>query len=102
TVHEVLGLLEAEGREGAHLLDDLDLLLAGGGEDDVELVFLLLRLRRHGGGACRAGSRDRSRGRDAELVFERLDELRQLEDGHATDRIEQFLCVCHSYLPEPC
>ena len=45
-VDEVLGLLEAEAREGAHLLDDLDLLVAGRGEDDVELVLLLL-----GGGA---------------------------------------------------
>src|SRR5438876_829758 len=59
-VHEVLGLLEAEGREGTHLLDDLDLLLARGGEDDVELILLLLRLRRRGGGARRSGNRDRS------------------------------------------
>src|SRR4051812_390018 len=28
-VHEVLGLLESEARERAHLLDDLDLLVAG-------------------------------------------------------------------------
>ena len=41
-VDEVLGLLETEVREGAHLLDDLDLLVAGRGEDDVELVLLLL------------------------------------------------------------
>jgi hypothetical protein len=40
-VDEVLGLLEAKGGEGADLLDDLDLLLAGGDEDDVELVLLL-------------------------------------------------------------
>ena len=37
---QVLGLLEAEAREGAHLLDDVDLLVAGGLEDDVELVLL--------------------------------------------------------------
>src|SRR5687768_15971009 len=43
TVHQVLGLLEAQGREGADLLDDLDLLVAGGLEDDVELVLLLDR-----------------------------------------------------------
>ena len=40
-VDEVLGLLETEGRERADLLDDLDLLVAGGLEDDVELVLLL-------------------------------------------------------------
>ena len=45
---EVLGLLQAEAREGADLLDDVDLLLAGGLEDDVELVLLggLLARRR--------------------------------------------------------
>ena len=42
-VDEVLGLLEAEGGQRADLLDDLDLLVAGGLEDDVELVLLLGR-----------------------------------------------------------
>ena len=45
-VDEVLGLLQAEARERAHLLDDLDLLVAGGDEHDVELVLLLGRGRR--------------------------------------------------------
>ncbi len=40
-VDEVLGLLQAQAGEGADLLDDLDLLLAGRLEDDVELVLLL-------------------------------------------------------------
>lgn len=39
-VDEVLGLLEAQGGELAHDLDDLDLLVAGTLEDDVELVLL--------------------------------------------------------------
>src|SRR5690349_23238370 len=39
-VDQVLGLLEAERGQGAHLLDDLDLLVTGGLEDDVELVLL--------------------------------------------------------------
>src|SRR5699024_10557426 len=53
-VHEVLGLLQAETREAAHLLDALDLLVAGGLEDDVELGLLLL----DGGGltAARSGT----------------------------------------------
>src|SRR4051812_47325762 len=74
-VHQVLGLLEAEVGEGAHLLDHLDLLVAGGLEDDVELVLLLF-----GGGAVattatrhRAGERgDGSSGGDAELLLEVL------------------------------
>src|SRR5205814_1889464 len=41
TVDQILGLLQAEAGERAHLLDDLDLLVAGGGQDDVELVLLL-------------------------------------------------------------
>src|SRR4051794_41709816 len=39
-VDQVLGLLEAERGQAAHLLDDLDLLVAGRLEDDVELVLL--------------------------------------------------------------
>src|SRR5665811_916619 len=40
-VNDVLGLLQTEARQGAHLLDDLDLLLANRLQDDVELVLLL-------------------------------------------------------------
>src|SRR4051794_15863368 len=39
-VDQVLRLLEAERGQTAHLLDDLDLLVAGALEDDVELVLL--------------------------------------------------------------
>src|SRR5688572_2930090 len=55
-VHEVLGLLEAQGGQLTHDLDDLDLLLAGTGEDDVELVLLLDGLG--GGGRARGGGGD--------------------------------------------
>jgi hypothetical protein len=41
-VNKILGLLQAEAGERADLLDDLDLLLARGLEDDVEFVLLLL------------------------------------------------------------
>src|ERR1700756_3482606 len=44
TVHQVLGLLEAPAGQRPHFLDDLDLLVASGLEDDVELVLLLGRL----------------------------------------------------------
>ena len=43
-VHQVLGLLQAQAGERANLLDDLDLLVAGSGKDDVELRLLLLGL----------------------------------------------------------
>src|SRR6478609_11195848 len=36
---QLLGLLQTEGGEAAHLLDDVDLLVTSGLEDDVELVL---------------------------------------------------------------
>ena len=60
-VDEVLGLLQAEAGERAHLLDDLDLLVAGRLEDDVELV-LLLGLGRGGAAAGRRGGGHGDRG----------------------------------------
>src|SRR6185436_17423721 len=45
-VHERLGLLEAEAGRRADDLDDLDLLVARGGQDDIDGARLLL-----GGGA---------------------------------------------------
>src|SRR3954470_22816229 len=41
-VDERLGLLQAQARGRADDLDDLDLLVAGGGENDVEGALLLL------------------------------------------------------------
>src|ERR1700760_2049604 len=58
-VDQILGLLEAEVGERAQLLDALDLLLARGFEDDVEVALLLSGL---GAGATAAtggrGGRD--------------------------------------------
>src|SRR3984893_11794949 len=91
-VDQVLGLLQAQAGERAHLLDDLDLLVASGFKDDVELV-LLLGLFRPGSGARTAGGRrDRDRGRrlDVEGLLERLHELGQLKEGHLLERVEQI------------
>src|ERR1700689_1396972 len=56
-VDQVLGLLQAQAGERAHLLDDLDLLVARGLEDDVELVLLLgLFGRGSGAGAADGGN----------------------------------------------
>src|SRR5580693_4061474 len=91
-VHQVLGLLEAEAGQAAHLLDDLDLLVARGLEDDVELVLLLLGR----GLADAAARRSRDRGHrgsrlDVERVLELLHELGQLEEGHLLERVEQVV-----------
>src|SRR3954469_13093148 len=91
---ELLGLLEAEARERAHLLDDVDLLLAGGLEDDVELVLLDGLLGGSAATGCRAGrDGDRGGGGDAEGVLELLHELAQLEEGHLLERVEQLVGV---------
>src|ERR1700754_5011073 len=79
-IDQILGLLEAQARDDlADDLDDADLLLAGGLEDDVELRLLLGGL----GGRTRSGGSgrdcDRSGGGDLEGLLELLDELRELE-----------------------
>src|SRR6266511_2224461 len=89
-VDQVLGLLETEAGEGADLLDHLDLLVAGGGQDDVELGLLLGLLRRGGGGG-RAGDGHRGGGRDIECLLELLHELRQLQEGHLLEGVEELV-----------
>src|SRR6476660_9394867 len=49
-IDEILGFLQPEARQCTHLLDDLDLLVAGSRQDHVELR-LLLRLFASCGGA---------------------------------------------------
>ena len=82
TVDDGLRLTEAERGELADDLDDLDLLVAGGLEDDVERVLLLLGGSVAGttGGGARSGNRDRGGGGDVEGLLERLDELAELDE----------------------
>ena len=54
--HQVLGFLEAQARDGAHFLDDFDLLVAGGGELDRKLGLLFGRSGRGSANAFRPGS----------------------------------------------
>ncbi len=61
-VHELLGLLEAETGDGPHDLDDLDLLLAGALQHDVEGGLLLLL----GGATGRRGRPSTAAGAAAE------------------------------------
>src|SRR5580692_6425292 len=88
-VDQVLGLLESKAGERAHLLDDLDLLVASALEDDVELVLLLGGLLGGGSRSASRGNRDRGRGLDVERVLESLHELGQLKEGHLLERVEQ-------------
>src|SRR3954449_7222955 len=90
-VDQVLGLLEAERGQAAHLLDDLDLLVAGSLEDDVELVLLgsglVATAAATGGGGGRDGHGGSSG--DVERLLELLHEVGQLEEGHLLERVEQ-------------
>ena len=91
-LHEVLGLLEAEAGQRADLLDDLDLLVTGVLEDDVELVLLLDDLGSTTGGSATGRSHGDRGGRgDPEGLLELLDELRQLDQRHLLERVEQIL-----------
>src|SRR5215469_12137935 len=91
-VHQVLGLLEAQAGQRPHFLDDLDLLVASGLEDDVELILLLGLLGLAAAGTGRGGhASDRHRGGrlDVERLLKSLHELGQLKEGHLLERVEQ-------------
>jgi hypothetical protein len=63
----------AQAGEGADLFDDLDLLVTGGGQDDVELALLLFGGRRVGTAAGRGRGHRHGSGRgDAEALLEVL------------------------------
>src|SRR5919198_5594053 len=92
-VDERLGLLQAEAGRRADDLDHLDLLVARGGEDDVDGARLLLdRGAVARGGAAGGGSGGGDRGRrDAELLLERLDALAELEHRDALELLDPLL-----------
>src|SRR3954452_14885985 len=90
-VDQGLGLLQTEAGRRADDLDDLDLLVARAGQDDVDGRRLLL-----GRGAISAAGRGRGRRRDgrrrhAELLLERLDALAELEHGNALELLDPLL-----------
>src|SRR3954451_1607608 len=100
-VDEGLGLLQAEAGRRADDLDDLDLLVAGAGEDDVERRLLLLgravAVSAAAGTGGRCGRRDRGR-RDPELLLERLDALGELEDRDGLELVDPLLGAGHLFL----
>src|SRR4051794_16062825 len=94
-----LRLAEAKTGDRADFLDHVDLLAAVAGENDVELG-LLFGSRSSGSAVTRSrGSGDRSRGRDAPLLFERLGEIRGLEDGQFGKLVDQLGNVSHFETP---
>src|SRR5882672_2852036 len=101
-VHQVLRLLEAEARKFADLLDDVDLVFAESVKRHGELGLLLGCCGTAAPAARRRRHRDR-RGRrgNTELVFQILDQLRQLQYRHVGNRIEDFsFCYRHFVSPE--
>src|SRR5882762_2016771 len=82
---EVLGFLEAEAGDGADFLDDLDLLVAGGGKNDREFGLFFNGSRGSGG---RAGHRNGGSGGHAPLFFEQLCELGSLKHGEAREVVD--------------
>lgn len=69
-VDKSLGLGQAEVGDGADSLDDLDLLVADGGEDDVELILLFFS--RSSSASNSGNSGNRSGSLDVELLLEGL------------------------------
>src|SRR4051794_25158888 len=101
TIDDGLGLAEAERGELADDLDDLDLLVAGSLEHDVECRLLLDLFGGGGTGGSRAGNGDGRRGGDLEGLLELLDELRQLDERELLERVEKLLSaeLCHDLSP---
>src|SRR3954451_15993507 len=100
-VDERLGLLQAQAGRRADDLDDLDLLVARGGEDDVDRGRLLLSggavaTATTGGGSS---SCDRCRGH-TELLLERLDAFCELSDRDALELLDPICGAgCHQLSP---
>src|SRR5699024_6600369 len=91
-VDERLGLLQTEGGQTAHLLDDGDLRGAGGLEDDVELGLLLLGrgVAAASGGGGAGGGHGGGRG-DVEQLRELLHELRELDEGQLLESFDELV-----------
>src|SRR4029079_2720045 len=90
-------LAEAKTGDHANFLDHVDLLAAVAGENDVEFG-LLFSSRGSSAADSSRSSRNRSRGRDAPLLFEGLGEIRGLEDGQFGKLVDQLCDVSHLLL----
>src|SRR5215831_11757000 len=92
---QVLRLLEAEARDRAHLLDDVDFLFAAGLEDDGK--FRLLLDRRRGAGGRRGGNGHWRCSGDAPLLFQKFGELRRLQDGQLREIVDDSSKIGHDW-----
>src|SRR5918993_3054639 len=102
TVDDGLGLAEAERGELADDLDDLDLLLAGCLEHDVERGLLLDLFGRGATRGCASGGHgDGGSSGDLEGLLELLDAVGQLDERELLERVEQLLSgeLCHDVSP---
>src|SRR5450631_4261983 len=85
---EVLGFLEAEARDGTDFLDDFDLLLASGDQNDRELGLFFSG---GSGSGSRTGNRNGGSGRHAPLFFKELCQLGGFEHGEAREVVNNLL-----------
>src|SRR4051812_32904865 len=100
-VDERLGFLEAQAGRRADDLDDLDLLVAGARQDDIDGRRLLLLCGAVGTAGAGGGSSGGHclRG-DAELLLEGLDALGELGDRNALELLNPILRAgCHQLSP---
>ena len=95
---QVLGFLEAKTGDGADFLDDVDLLSASVGEDDVEFRLFLGRSS-SSGSAASSGNRHRSSSRNAPLFFQKLRQLGRLEDGQLRKVVYDLCEISHCCIP---
>src|SRR5262249_813216 len=92
---QVLGLLEAEARDRAHLLNDIDFLFTAGLEDDGKLRLLLGR-RRGAGGRSRGDGHWRGRG-NGPLLFQKFGKLRRLQNGQLREVVDDSSKIGHDW-----
>ena len=90
---QVLRLLEAEARDLADDLDDVDLVGAGFLEVDGELGLLLGRSGRSGRSGRRPASDGNRSSLDAPLVLEGLDEVCDLDDRQVREVVDDLVLV---------
>src|SRR5690606_33999802 len=99
TFDESLGFAEAQAGDGADFLDHVDLVVAEGGQNNVELGLLFGGSRRSSTGARSGRNGDRSDGGDAPLLFEQLGQFRGLEDREGREVVYDFGEISHLILP---
>src|ERR1700729_582074 len=84
-VDEVLGFLQAERSDFAYSLDGVDLVRAGILENDLEFGLLFCRRSSRSTAAAGNDHRGRSRGRNAETLFELLYQCRRFKQAEANN-----------------